>query len=103
MLSEVTNMLWGKIKNRFISERDQGYSFTTQVPIIVNHQNKYISFGAGASQLCFKHTLTQKGDAKKIITLYQKFVFNLSWDPEKFSENQPTVDDFLASGELEFF
>ena len=45
----------------------------------------------------------KKGDAKKAITLYQKFVFNLSWDPEKFSENQPTVDDFLASGELEFF
>jgi CheY-specific phosphatase CheX len=103
VLSEITNLAWGKIKNRFISDRDQGYCYATQVPIIVNHKNKYITFGNGASQLCFKYTLREKTDAEKVITLYQKFVFNLSWAPEKFSENQPTVDDFLASGELEFF
>ena len=73
------------------------------MPIIVNHQNKYITFGTDIPQLCFKYTLRQTGGDRKEITLYQKFIFNLSWAPEKFSENQPTVDDLIDTGELEFF
>lgn len=103
VLSEITNMVWGRIRTRFISEKDQLFAFATQVPIIVNHQNKYITFGTDAPQLCFKYTLKQAGGEGKTVTLYQKFVFNLNWAPEKFSENQPTVDDLVASGELEFF
>ncbi len=103
VLSEITNMVWGRIRTRFISDKDQMHTLATQVPIIVNHQNKYITFGTDAPQLCFKYTLKQAGPEKKLVTLYQKFVFNLNWAPEKFSENQPTVDDFIASGELEFF
>lgn len=103
VLSEVTNMIWGKIKNRFISESSQSTHLATQVPIIVNHENKYITFGTVTPQLCFKYTLRQKSGEQKEVTLYQKFIFNLCWEPEKFSENQPTVDDFLESGELEFF
>jgi len=103
VLSEVTNLVWGKIKNRYISDQDLGAYHATQVPIIVNHQNKYITFGTDIPQLCFKYTLRQTGGDRKEITLYQKFIFNLSWTPEKFSENQPTVDDFIDTGELEFF
>jgi CheY-specific phosphatase CheX len=102
VLSEITNMVWGKIKSRFISGQDQASQFYTQVPIIVNHQNKYITFGTNAPQLCFRYRLSLPGDSRDV-TLYQKFIFNLNWDPEKFSENQPTVDDLLESGELEFF
>lgn len=103
VLSEVTNMIWGKIKNRYISDLSQSSNMATQVPIIVNHQNKYITFGTVTPQLCFKYTLRQKTGEQKEVTLYQKFIFNLCWAPEKFSENEPTVDDFLESGALEFF
>lgn len=103
ILGEITNMIWGKIRNRYVAEEEQTYVFPIHVPIIVNHQNKYITFGAGVSQLCFKYTLTQKDDNKKSITLYQKFVFNLSWNPEKFHENRTSVDDLIASGFLELF
>lgn len=103
VLSEITNMIWGGIKNRYISDQDQAQQFSTQVPIIVNHQNKYITFGTNAPQLCFKYTLHHKSDSSRDFTLLQKFVFNLNWSPEKFCENQPTVDDFIDSGELEFF
>lgn len=103
VLSEVTNLIWGKIKNRFISDLSQSTNMATQVPIIVNHQNKYISFGTVTPQLCFKYTLRQNSGESREISLYQKFIFNLCWEPEKFSENNPTVDDFLESGELEFF
>lgn len=103
VLSEITNMIWGGIKNRYISAQDQNLQFSTQVPIVVNHQNKYITFGTDAPQLCFKYTLSNGGDPARDVTLLQKFVFNLNWSPEKFSANQPTVDDFIESGELEFF
>lgn len=103
VLSEITNMIWGGIRNRYISAQDQNHQFATQVPIIVNHQNKYITFGTATPQLCFKYTLRNRLDASRDITFLQKFVFNLNWSPEKFSENQPTVDDFIESGELEFF
>ena len=103
ILSEVTNMMWGGIKSRFIPVDEQGFRYATHVPIIVNHQNKYITFGTDIPQLCFKYHLTQKGNAQKEVVLYQKFVFNLSWEPDKFTENQPSIDDFLDSGELELF
>lgn len=103
VLSEVTNMVWGKIRNRFVAGDNGLAPLATQVPIIVNHHNKYITFGTDTPQLCFKYTLKQKPQGQKTVTLYQKFVFNLNWAPEKFSENEPTVDDFIQSGELEFF
>ncbi|PJC23252.1 MAG: chemotaxis protein CheX, partial [Comamonadaceae bacterium CG_4_9_14_0_8_um_filter_57_21] len=33
----------------------------------------------------------------------QKFIFNLSWSPEDFSENVTSADELVSSGELEFF
>lgn len=104
VLSEMTNMIWGGMKNRFIGDQnDAGTQFATQVPIIVNHLNRYITFGTDTPQLCFKYTLSDHGTGGKEVTLYQKFIFNLNWAPEKFSEMQPTVDDFINSGDLELF
>lgn len=103
ILSEVTNMIWGGIKNRYISDRDQNQHFATQVPIIVNHENKYITFGTDTPQLCFQYILRNHDDPLMDVTILQKFVFNLNWTPEKFCENQPTVDDLIQSGDLEFF
>lgn len=101
VLSEITNMAWGTIRNRFISENCPVSDVRTQVPIIVNHKNKYITFGTNTPQLCFKYTLTRDEGAS--FSLYIKFVFNLHWEPEKFSENQPSVNELVTSGELEFF
>ena len=109
VLSEITNMIWGGIKARYVSEEDRRTGGAgTQVPIIINHQHKYITFGTDIPQLCFKYNMKRNcengdGDNKDEIALYQKFVFNLNWEPENFSENQTSVDDLLDSGELEFF
>lgn len=102
VLSEITNMIWGGIKARFVTQNESSTQIATQVPIIVNHHNRYITFGTDAPQLCFRYTLIHGKDNREI-TLYQKFIFNLNWAPEHFSENQPTVDDFIDSGELELF
>lgn len=103
LLGEITNLIWGAIKNRYLSSVREG-EYLSQVPIIVNHLHRYISFGSDNPQLCFKYTVSDPNDpAVRPLVLHQKFVFNLSWSPEDFSENVVSVDELVSSGELEFF
>lgn len=101
VLSEITNVAWGAMRNRFVSHEQPTNHSNTQVPIIVNHKNRYITFGTDTPQLCFKHDI-ERGDGKNF-TLFFKFIFNLHWDPDKFSENEPSIGELVNSGELEFF
>ncbi|MDO9237953.1 MAG: chemotaxis protein CheX [Aquabacterium sp.] len=102
VLGEVTNLVWGSFKNRFVSyEAIEGRQ--SQVPIIVNHLHRYISFGSEDPQLCFRYTLTDINGTVPSLVLYQRFVFNLSWSPDKFKENEALVEDLFDSGELELF
>lgn len=104
ILNEVTNMIWGGIKSRYFSSEDSpSDAHRTQVPIIVNHSQKHISFGSTEPQLCFKYTLHEPGRPYPDMVIYQRLIFNLSWDPEKFAESDKAVEDFVENGELEFF
>jgi hypothetical protein len=104
VLNEVTNMIWGGIKSRYFQGADTpSEAHRTQVPIIVNHLQKHISFGSTEPQLCFKYSLNDVGKKFPNVTLYQRLVFNLSWSPEKFAESDKAVDDFVDGGELELF
>lgn len=104
VFSETTNLIWGAFKNRFIAYDDVTPAKMTQVPIVINHPQRYISFGSEDPQLCFRYHLwdnpLQQGEA---IELHQRFIFNLSWSPELFQENQAAAASMLASGELELF
>lgn len=102
VLGEVTNLVWGSFRNRFVAfEPLEGRA--SQVPIIVNHLHRYISFGSEDPQLCFKYTLSDKSGDGPNLVLYQRFVFNLSWSPDKFKENEALVEDLFDSGKLELF
>jgi hypothetical protein len=103
VLGEITNLVWGAFKNRYMTEvANPGH--LSQVPIVINHLHRYISFGSDNPQLCFKYTLTDNtGADMRRLDLYQKFVFNLSWSPEDFHENLISVEDLVASGELDLF
>lgn len=104
VLNEITNMIWGGIKSRYFqSGETPSEAHRTQVPIIVNHLQKHISFGSTEPQLCFKYNLLSNDNKFSTVTLYQRLVFNLSWSPEKFAESDKTVEDFVDSGELELF
>lgn len=105
ILNELTNMIWGGIKSRYFSSGgdEPADGHRTQVPIIVNHSQKHISFGSTEPQLCFKYTLHDPDHQYPDVTIYQRLIFNLSWDPEKFAESDKAVEDFVDSGELEFF
>ncbi len=72
--------------------------------LIINNLHRYISFRSDNPQLCFKYTISDGNDASfRPLVIQQKFVFNLNWSPEDFSENLTSVDELVSSGELEFF
>jgi hypothetical protein len=100
LLGEITNLIWGAFKNRYIG--DIAAASQIQVPIIVNHKHKYISFGTDNPQLCFLYTLTDE-ESGASIKLHQRFIFNLSWAPEDFKEIVHDSSDLVDSGELELF
>jgi hypothetical protein len=103
-LGEVTNLIWGAFKNRYISYGDTNEQHLTQVPIVINHRHNFISFGSQNPQLCFRYTLTDSEHPELPPTLiYQHFIFNLSWSPDDLKENQSSVEDLFESGELEMF
>lgn len=103
ILNEVTNLIWGSIRSRYFTNEANTDGLRTQVPIIVNHQRKHISFGSTEPQLCFKFTLHDAKARFPDINIYQRLIFNLNWSPEKFEESEKAVDEFLDNGELEFF
>ncbi|WP_413898664.1 chemotaxis protein CheX [Rhodoferax sp.] len=104
VLGEITNLVWGSFKNRFVSHTASLGTHVSQVPLIINHLHRYISFGSEKPQLCFKYTLHDaNGPGLRPLTIYQRFIFNLNWTPEEFAENEASVEDLFEMGELELF
>ena len=103
LLGEVTNLVWGSFKNRYTSYYQKDVH-ASQVPIIINHLHRYISFGSQNPLICFRYTLSDPSNPDmQPLVLYQKFVFNLNWSPEHFQENPVSVEDLVAFGELDLF
>lgn len=102
LLGEITNLIWGGFKNRYVGDVACGAARQIQVPLIVNHKHKYISFGTENPQLCFLYTLSDEATGNTL-RLYQRFVFNLNWSPEDFVEILQDDSELVESGELELF
>jgi hypothetical protein len=103
LLNEATNLIWGKAKSCYFASVEDLGDNRIHVPILVNHSQKNISFGSTEPQLCFKYVLHDPKHRFKEVTVYQRLVFNLSWSPEKFAENDKIVEHFVEGGELEMF
>lgn len=104
MLSEITNLIWGGIKARFFTSNEKTESlYRVQVPIVVNHVDKYVTFGSDQPQLCIRYELEDQDNSDGIITIYQRFVFNMTWSPELFKESDMEINALVNTGELEFF
>ena len=103
-LSEITNLILGAFKHRFIAEDDNRGQFQTQVPMLIKLHEKFISFGSNDPQLCYKYTLANNNaEGKPSIHIYQRFVFNLNWSPDDFKEVTASYEELVDSGELELF
>ncbi len=102
LLGEMTNLIWGAFKNRYFSDDVLVSRGQIQVPLVVNHLHKYISFGTENPQLCFRYTLTEP-DSAKTMTFHQRFIFNLTWTPEEFREIVHDDATMIDAGALELF
>lgn len=102
LLGEITNLIWGSFKNRYMGDADALARSQVQVPLLVNHKQKYISFGTANPQLCFMYNLTDE-QSGHTVKLHQRFIFNLSWSPEDFSEVTKEFGAVVEAGELNLF
>ena len=102
LLGELTNLVWGAFKNRYVGDADASLRSQVQVPLLINHRQKYISFGSENPQLCFKYQLSDKVTGQSF-NIHQRFIFSLSWSPEDFAEIQDDVDSMVEAGELDLF
>jgi Chemotaxis phosphatase CheX len=102
LLGEITNLIWGSFKNRYLGDADALARNQVQVPLLVNHKQKYISFGTANPQLCFVYHLTNE-QSGHTVKLHQRFIFNLSWSPEDFSEVRQDIGAVVEAGELDLF
>lgn len=101
VLGELTNLVWGAFKNRFLSAPAASMQSVVQVPLLINHRHRYISFGSDNPQLCFRYRLSRAGAARDVV-IDQRFVFSLNWSPEDF-DDRGEPDDSPAFGEIDLF
>ena len=103
LLGEATNMIWGAFKNRYVGSESRPVDSHIQVPIIVNHEHRFISFGSEDPQLCMKYLISDRNRPLLApVSIYQRFIFNLTWSPEEMTECPP-VESLFEAGELEAF
>jgi len=103
LLGETTNLIWGAFKNRYIPP-EAFATQQTQVPIVINHEQKYISFGSLDPQLCIRYQLSDpRRPGLPPLVIVQRLIFNLLWSPERFTEISRPGEAPAATGELELF
>ncbi len=103
LIGEVTNLIWGAFKNRYIPSHSFP-TMQTQVPIVINHEQKYISFGSQDPQLCVRYRLSDpRRPGMPPLVIVQRLIFNLWWSPEGFAEYAAQPAPAAATGELELF
>jgi len=101
-LGEITNLIWGAFKNRFIGDAAAWTGSNIQVPLLINRPHGYISFGTENPQLCFRYTL-QDESSQRCFDIDQRFIFNLHWAPEDFKERSESNEQGVEAGGLELF
>jgi hypothetical protein len=103
LLGESTNLIWGNLKARFgVGKLNSAGGELIQVPLLVNHRHKFISFGSTNPQLCLPFSMIDEETGNRV-HLLQRFAFNLKWAPEMFAASMNDTSQLLASGELEMF
>ena len=103
LLGETTNLIWGAFKDRYIPPQAFANQ-QTQVPIVINHAHQYISFGSPDPQLCIRYHLKDAQRPQALpLTIVQRFIFNLHWSPEQFTEYSASAGDAGNTGELDLF
>ena len=99
LLRELINQIWGSFKAKFTPDGFIGRENHVEVPMTINHLEKYISFGIRKPLLCFKFIIEDEEGHLDSIPLYLKFSFHLYWNTDEYTENEEDDD----AGGLELF
>jgi len=103
LMAEVTNLIWGAFKNQY-APPEAVAPVLVQVPVVINHEQKYISFGNEDPQLCLRWHLTDpRRPGLPPFTIVQRMIFNLWWSPEGFEELAAAPPLAGPTGVLELF
>jgi len=103
LLGEITNAIWGRLKSELLpgSSKRRRADFHAEIPSVVNHARRYVSFGSEAPKLCMKH-LVSRGAGLPPALVFQKFAFHLKWEPEGMDTVPDQVDEMVDSGGVVF-
>ena len=104
LVSEIVNMLWGKIRHAMHDPNDQDLDRNpAQVPIIINYLRNYVSFGNVNPQLCFRYLLYTDAEIHEPVVVDFKAIFNVRWEPSKTESEDDFITQGLEGGDLELF
>lgn len=102
LLSEITNIIWGAVRGHEHTEEQP--SSQIQIPIVANRDGDRVTFGVSQPCLCFLHSIEITLDGiVRSISLYQKFIFNLTWHPENFNHQTLQSTNFMQPGSFQIF
>jgi hypothetical protein len=103
VLGELTNLIWGQIKANILDAHDQGKKgLVAELPLILNENRKYITFGNTDPTLCLEYAIKEEGTGKKLLEIHQKFLFSMTWRPRSYLESPADVENLLKQGDLVF-
>lgn len=105
LITHLTNEIWGAINRKFIGydNKVDENALRIQVPIYINPDERYVSFGTTKPQLCYHFRIADEHQNFSGLEITLKLVFNLGWSPENFELAEQAVEEFIESGELELF
>jgi len=105
VISNLTNEMWGAIRREFMGYGNEleANANRTQVPIFINPDKRYISFGTSKPQLCYRYHIIDSNGVLEPLVITHKLIFNLDWSPENFELSEQAVDEFIETGDLEMF
>ncbi|MFT5692378.1 MAG: hypothetical protein ACI92E_001710 [Oceanicoccus sp.] len=93
-LSEMTNLIWGILKSKLLSQISNDLPISdVQLPVITNHNESYITFGTSKPYLSIRYTFSDNHAKVPDITLYQKFIFSITWTPTLAAEYQIVLNE----------
>jgi len=104
VVSELTNLYWGKVRQIcdqiFKSSGDRS---TVNIPMVINHNQKYINFGNHTPELCFRYMIIPDTAIPDPIIIEFKLIFNSLIQLNDFSYHTPSESGFDEEGFFESF
>lgn len=103
-ISEITNQFWGKVRRMcHLAYGNELHRAPVNIPIIVNHKQKFVNFGNHTPQLCFRYLLIKNHLIPEAINVEFKIIFNSILRPKDFYELVPRTTNPIDDDHFEAF